>query len=133
MIIAIFWILTGCTLLGFYNALLLKDDKMPEDDPRNKQTETNWHYVGAALFLYLSLTAWVAWGIEYVFFSLSCFWTLFAGIVHKVGLNKPFFYVGTTAKTDRLLRQLFPQNPEKGSAILKLGTLIASLIFIIIN
>ncbi len=129
--LGIIWILTGVVLLGFYNGQLLLDDKTPEDDPKNKDIEKSWHFLGACIFLYLTITAWYVWGWEYIPFALSSFWTIFAAIVHKVGLNKPPFFVGTTAKTDKLIRRFFPENPEKGSAILKITTLILSLLAII--
>lgn len=127
----VIWILLGVVLLGFYNGQLLLDDKTPEDDPKNKNIEANWHFVGACIFLYLSITAWYVWGLEYIPFALSSFWVIFAAIVHKVGLNKPFFFVGTTAKTDKLIRWLFPKNPEMGCAILKITTLILSVLAVI--
>ena len=107
----VIWILIGATLMGLYNGLLLLDDKTLETDPKNKEIEESWHFVGATIFIYLTVTAWVFWGIEYIPFALSSFWVLFAGIVHKVGLKRPFFFVGTTAKTDILLIKLFPKNP----------------------
>lgn len=127
----IIWILIGVVLMGLYNGLLLLDNKTPENDPNNKDIKDAWHSVGAAIFIYLSTTAWFVWDIAYVPFALSSFWLLFAGIVHKIGLKKPFFYVGTTAKTDILLRKLFPKNPELGSAILKSTLLVMSLIILI--
>lgn len=129
-ILAIIWVLIGVSLLGFYNALLLLDDKTPEEDPKNKKIENKWHGVGAALFIFLSITAWYNWGYEYAPLMLSSFWCLFGGIVHKVGLRKPFFFVGTTAKTDKLIREIFKKNPETGSAILKIGVMILSLILL---
>ena len=128
--IGIIWILVGAILLGFYNGLLLLDDKLPESDPRNKDIEEGWHAIGAAIFLYLAITAWILYGWKYVPFTLSCFWCIFAGIVHKVGLNRPFFFVGTTAKTDQLLRKLSPKKSELASGILKIGMLLASIILI---
>ena len=127
----IFWVLMGAALMGWYNALLLLDDKTLETDERNKEIEEYWHGVGAGIFFYLSLTAMFVWGVEYVPFTLSSFWLLFAGIVHKVGLNKPFFFVGTTAKTDILLRKIFPKTPELGSAILKSTVFFLSLLLLI--
>lgn len=128
--IGITWTLLGAWLLGIYNALLIKDDKLPESDPKNKQLESDWHAIGACIFVYLTITAWIFFGAKYILFSLSCFWTLFAGTVHTMGLDKPFFFVGTTAKTDQLLRKLSPNKPELVSAILKLVTLGASLFLI---
>lgn len=129
-ILAILWVLIGVILLGVYNGLLLLDDRTPEDDPKNEKIQTQWHFVGATLFIFLSLTAWYYWGVKYSPLMLSSFWCLFAGIVHKVGLKKSFFFVGTTAKTDKFIRKIFKKNPERGSSILKIGAMILSFIFI---
>ena len=128
----IIWILLGVVLLGFYNGLLLLDDKTPEDDPKNKEIQNKWHFVGASIFLYLGATAWYVWGIQYIPFTLASFWMIFGGIVHRIGLNKPFFYVGTTAKTDILLRKVFSKDPELGSEILKTIAMVLSIALIII-
>lgn len=130
---ATLWILLGVTILGLYNGLMLLDDKTDENSERNPQIEQDWHIVGAALFLYLAFTFWYAIGIQYSLLAISSFWILFAGIVHKVGLNKPFFFVGTTAKSDRLLRKWFPKNPETASAILKISLFIVTLVITIIK
>lgn len=132
-LVAIAWILLGVILLGFYNGLLLLDDKTPEDDPKNKEIESEWHFLGAAIFLYLAATAWIFFGVKYIFFSLSSFWLIFSGIVHNVGLSKPIFYVGATAKTDKLIRKYFSKNPEMVSAILKVGFFIFSLLIIFLS
>ena len=129
--IGLIWSLIGVILLGFYNGLLLLDDKTSENDPSNKEIEEEWHIVGAAIFCYIAITAWMIWGIEYVPFVLSSFWTIFAGIVHVIGLKKQFFFVGTTAKTDILIRRVFPKNPEIGSAILKCLSMILSILLLI--
>jgi hypothetical protein len=81
--------------------------------------------------MYISCTAAFIWGLKYIPFALSCFWGIFAGIVHIVGLNKSFFFVGTTAKTDILIRKIFPKNPEIGSAILKCLSMVISILLII--
>ncbi len=126
----IIWILLGVILLGLYNGLLLLDDKTSEDDPKNNKIEKDWHLVGSLIFLYLSAIAWNVWGWEYIPFTLSSFWLIFAAIVHKVALNKSIFFVGTTAKTDKLIRKYFPNNPEKGAKILKCSAFILSLVFV---
>jgi len=129
--IPIIWILLGVILLGYYNGLLLLDNNTPEDDAKNKQIKNLWHLVGAIIFLYLSGTAWFIWGIKYVPFALSSFWGVYASIVQKIGLNKSPFFVGTTAKTDLLIRKIFSKNPELGSGILKSISLIISVLLII--
>lgn len=129
----IIWVLLGVCLLGFYNGLLLKDDKTPEESEENKKLENQWHLVGALVFIYLGITTYMMWGWEYIPLTLSSFWLIFGGIVHKIGLNKPFFFVGTSAKTDRLLRRFFPTNTEKKSAILKSVCFILSVLLIILK
>ena len=124
------WILAGVILLGAYNALLLLDDKTPESDASNSDLEKKWHAIGACIFVYIAATAWIFFGWQYAPFALSCFWCIFAGIVHVIALNKPFFFVGTTAKTDKLLRKLSPNKTELVSAILKLSCLILSTILL---
>lgn len=131
-ILAFLWIIVGVVLLGFYNGLLLLDDKTPEDDPSNKKIQDKWHFVGAAIFVYLAATASMVWGIQYAPLTLSLFWSLFAGIVHIVGLKKHFFFVGTTEITDILLRKVFKKDPTVGSAIVKSLAVIISLIIIYI-
>lgn len=130
--IGLVWTLIGVVLLGVYSGLLLLDDKTPESDSKNKEIEDKWHFFGAAIFCYIAATAWIIWGLVFVPFVLSAFWSIYAGIVHKVGLNKPFFFVGTTAKTDILIRKVFKKNPERGSAIFKILALVLSLFLILI-
>ena len=129
---SLIWIIIGVTILGFYNGLMLLDDKTSETDLSNKSIENKWHFVGVALFLYLSITTSIIWGWVYIPFTLSLFWGLFGGIVHKIGLKKSFFFVGNTAKTDILIRKLFKNNPELWSAILKILVMVLSIFLIII-
>lgn len=130
--LAFIWILIGVALLGVYNGLLILDDRTPENDSSNKEIEKGWHFIGAGIFLYLAVTACKMWGWPYIPLTLSLFWSLFAGLVHIIGLKKGFFFVGTTAKTDILLRKIFKKNPEVGSAILKALAVILSAILILI-
>jgi fatty acid desaturase len=131
-ILGTIWVLIGVVLLGLYNALLIKDARIPDGTPENDKVSAEWHEVGAGLFLYLAFTAFFAFGAKFIPLSLSAFWAIFAGIVHKVGLNKPFFFVGTTAKTDKLLQKWFPNKAEKASAILKISMLVVSIALIIL-
>ena len=130
-ILIISWLILGVVLIGLYNAYLLKDDKTPESDQINADLEKKWHFIGAGLFMYIGLTFWYVGSVFYIPLALSLFWLLFGGIVHKIGLNKPFFFVGTTAKTDKILRRLFKKNPERGSAILKISVFVLSLFLVL--
>jgi hypothetical protein len=127
--LAILWILIGVVLLALYNSYLLLDNKT--GTPENLKIKDRWHFIGATLFLYISLSASYFFGLKYLLFSLSLFYIIFAGIVHKVALNKPFFFVGTTAKTDILFRRLFPHNTELMSMIIKSSILIISMLLLL--
>jgi len=131
IILGIIFTLIGVILLGFYNALLLKEGRTLPDSPDISKISKQWHMVGAAIFLYISIAVGYSFGWKFIPFSLSCFLAIFAGIVHKLGLGKSFFFVGTTAKTDQLLQKWFPNNAEKGSAILKISMLVVSIALII--
>lgn len=130
MLGSILWVILGVVILGYYNALLLLDDRTPNSDPNNLKIKNNWHAVGASLFLYLAGTAWYMFGWKYAPFSLSCFWTLYAGIVNEIALKKSFFFVGTTAKTDRIIRWISPKRTEEASAIMKISALLGSILLI---
>lgn len=120
--------------LGVYSAYMLLDDKLPEEDPRNKMIEWTWHAVGAIVFAFLAYTFSRFIGWKYAFFVLSQFWLLFAGIIHTVALKKPFFFVGTTAATDKIIQRtavLVRLSPLLTSAILKITALILSVLIIL--
>lgn len=132
MIIGVIWILIGVILLGLYNGYLLLDNYTAEEDPKNISIKNKWHIIGSIIFLYISSTVWYLWGWKYIPFSLSCFWSIYAGIVHKIGLNRSFFFVGTTAGTDKIIRKISSKKPELVSSILKISLLILSVILLFI-
>ena len=134
---AIFWILVASLLLALYNAFLIMDGNFPANSPEpfltiKKKIKKAWHITGGIIMLFITITACSIWGIKYAPLCFSVFWLLFAGIVHKVGLMKSFFYVGTTAYSDNLLRKYFPNNPERASAVLKISVTLISLLIVFI-
>jgi hypothetical protein len=133
MLATTLWLTLGVVLLSLYNGLLLLDDKTPEDDVKNKKIETDWHIVGSLVFIYMGLSAWFTFGFWYFPLVISLFWVLFGGIVHFVGLNKPFFYVGKTAATDKLIRKFFKNKPEIFSGVVKILVTLISLALLIIK
>ncbi len=133
--------------IALYNAYLILDNRTPDDDPKNAYYQKMWHIFGACIFCLLAFTFQYSQSIllngHYVItsgwqvsaFVLSSFWLIFAGIVHFFALNKPIFYVGTTALTDRMIRsaaKFFKMEEEKMCAILKCSAFILSMIFAII-
>jgi hypothetical protein len=130
--LAIFWLLVGAVLLGLYNALLLKDARTDDNLPENAKVNKLWHLVGFGIMIYLTITSYFIWGVGYILFSWAVFWELFAGIVHTIGLNKPFFYVGTTDWSDQQIRKYFPEKSELASGIMKTTFLVISIIVAIL-
>lgn len=88
---------------------------------------TNWHRAQAAQQVFVLGAFGVLSGVWQVIpLGAALFWLLHDGIVNRIGLDRPFFYVGATAWIDRQLQRLF-KNPARGSAVLKIGLLVASL------
>jgi hypothetical protein len=130
MLGAILWVLIGVIFLALYNSFLLIDAWTSDLNPKDTIVKDYWHRVGAAIMLYLSGTAWYLFGFKFFIFMLVNFWVLFAGIVHVFALNRPFFYVGKTAKTDILFRKVFPENTFLYSGIIKSILYLFSLIYL---
>lgn len=133
--------------LGLYNGFLVADDKTDEADPRNSYLEKMWHLLGATVFCMLAFMAqtlhcYIEYGSYYLdkgwpiaLFTLSCFWLLFAGLVHRIGLNKPFFYVGEKAVTDRLIRKIASwvnRGEEETSALMKISFFGLTLVWVLL-
>lgn len=130
---AVLHILALFIALGLYGALLLKDDKLPEDHADNKRIEFWWHAAGAVVFVLLAYHFGEFFGWRYAPFCLACAWLLYAGIVHRIGLGKPFFFVGTTAVTDKAQQWIASKlrmNVRVFSCIVKSLALIISLYII---
>lgn len=120
----IMWmVLIFAILFGLYNSFLILDKKT--NDPKYSNY---WHSVGGLIFIYISIICFIYFGFWAAISSLMLFWVIFGGIVHILGLKKPFFYVGTTAKTDILFRKVFKKNTEFWSGLIKLISLVSSLI-----
>lgn len=130
MLGAILWVLVGVIFLALYNSFLLIDAWTSDINPDNKLIKDYWHSLGAVIMIYLSTTAWYLFGFKYFVFMMTNFWVLFGGIVHVFALNRPFFYVGTTAKTDKIFRKVFPKNTMFYSGLIKSILYLASLIFL---
>jgi hypothetical protein len=131
-------------LLGFYNAYLLADNRTADTASEDRRIKARWHFFGAAIHGCNALLGGFVFGWAWALFVLALFWGLYAGIVHKWGLEKPFFFVGSSAASDRLLwrlyfslgryrvARLFP-TMERFSATLKITTFVISLILLILG
>lgn len=130
--LGIVWLLVGAVLLGLYNALQLKDARTDDSLPENAKINKLWHLVGFGIMVYLTITSYFIWGPKFILFSWAVFWELFAGIVHIVGLKRPFFYVGTTDWSDKQIRRFFPVKYELASGIMKTTFFVIAILVAIL-
>lgn len=82
----------------------IKDDRTPNTEDLNKRYSEVWHATGGICRL---LTCWVigrAYGWDYCYMALVGTWIWFDGAINTWVLRKEWFYVGTTALTDRSIR-----------------------------
>lgn len=95
-----------------------------------------WHiWQGARQLLFISFAGVYLMSWKFVFLGMAIFWILHDGILNKVGLNKPFFFVGTTARIDIMMRRVaswMSMDILIFSMILKLIALIGFGIFFFI-
>lgn len=89
--------------------------------------KTRWHFwqaVEQGTFVVFATIFAGHWAV--FFFAASLFWLIHDGIVNIIGLDRKFFFVGTTAFFDKAFRWLFPGNPSAAMAAVKFGILAAS-------
>lgn len=117
------WIFKSVKSKGLFYAA----DMLTEPSEANKK----WHYWQA-----VQQTTFIGFATIYAdhfavaFIAASLFWLIHDGIVNIVGLDRKFFFVGTTAAIDRLF-QRFP-NPPLAQAVAKCSILALSILAFII-
>lgn len=130
--LAMIWLLVGAVLLGLYNGLQIKDARTDDNLPENAKINKQWHLVGFGIMVYLTITSYFIWGPAYILLSWAIFWEIFAGIVHVIGLKRPFFFVGTTVWSDKQIRKYFPVKYELASGIMKTTFLVIAILMAIL-
>jgi len=95
-------------------------------------TNTNWHRAQAIQQAgVIIVTAYLAGFWQVIPLGAGLFWLIHDGIVNRIGLERPFFFVGTTAWIDRQFQKT--GHPELFMGACKIGLIIAggasSLIF----
>jgi hypothetical protein len=104
-----------------------------------KQANKKWHaWQGAVQFAFFAsvfpaivMHPSIGNALVYVVMYMAFFWIVFDGLLNKIALEKPFFYVGKTATIDSFFQRL--PRPEIAMAIIKFAIFIASLIVYIIT
>lgn len=83
---------------------------------------TNWHRAQAAQqSAVILVTAYLSGCWQLVPLGAAMFWLIHDGIVNRVGLDRPFFFVGTTAWIDRQFQRF--AKPEPAMAVAKAALL----------
>jgi hypothetical protein len=130
------FIILFCLALAMYNSYLIEDSRIEDGTVQDRKSKRAWHCWGAVIFILLAGLGWYVGGWQWTLLTLSVFWLIFAGIVHAIALKKSFFYVGTTAVTDRMIRSMasfLNMKPVVLAAILKISAVVISVIFIILS
>jgi hypothetical protein len=93
---------------------------------RQVTANTKWHrWQAARQGLFITFCAWYCGQWAFLLLGAAAFWLVHDGVVNLVGLQRPFFYVGTTAAIDRFFQSL--PFPELAMAAAKVVALAAGL------
>ena len=118
------WIFKSVKSKGLFYAV----DMLTEPSNVNQK----WHFWQAVQqATFITLAAVYAESIQVAAICASLFWLIHDGIVNIVGLDRKFFFVGTTAAIDRLF-QRFP-TPPLAQAVAKCLILALSILAFIIS
>jgi hypothetical protein len=112
----IFWF-AACFLVAFPQGRLMPAIRRTPPGPEAKRQDTALHlWLLLAYFAPLALRpTWIDLGAALLVRAIA--FDMFLNL----GEGTPLFAVGSTATTDKLLRKIAPTNPERLSAILRVG------------
>ncbi len=69
---------------------------------RHKEYSKRWHFwKGFNNIIFFSLL-WFAFSRHIAFINVAFYWIFFDGLLNKMVLNRPFFYIGQTAFIDKI-------------------------------
>jgi hypothetical protein len=100
---------------------------------KNKEYSKKWHSwkaVNQGIFFFF---IFILFGVKILTVNIVFYWVFFDGFLNITVLNKPFFFVGTTAATDIRLTKIakfLRLSPSNLAAILKIILIITSIIFL---
>lgn len=93
---------------------------------RAADLNTNWHRAQAAQQSAVILaTAYLSGCWQIVPLGAALFWLIHDGIVNRIGLDRPFFFVGTTAWIDRQFQRF--KKPELAMGVAKAVLILAGV------
>lgn len=92
---------------------------------------TNWHRAQAAQQSAVILaTAYLTGSWPLIVLGAGAFWLVHDGIVNRIGLDRPFFFVGTTAWIDRQFQKT--GHPELFMGIAKIVAIVTGCVLFFI-
>lgn len=93
---------------------------------KSADMNTNWHRAQAAQQSAVILaTAYLSGCWQIVPLGAALFWLIHDGIVNRIGLDRPFFFVGTTAWIDRQFQRF--KKPELAMGVAKAVLILAGV------
>lgn len=111
---------------GFSDAYMFMDRPKAVDPAANRAWH-RWQFIRQGSFIAFAAYCAASWPM--LLLGASVFWILQDGIVNRVGLGKPFFYMGTTATIDKFFRRF--KNYELANAIAKFASLAIGILLTI--
>lgn len=94
--------------LGMYNGYVMRCDKDEDEIACYKGVSQSINLITIVAFTCLSLIVFsYTKSYALVFFSLATFLVFYDGVIHILGMRKPFFYVSNVLLSDKLIRALF--------------------------
>ena len=99
---------------------------------RSADLNTNWHRAQAAQqALVIGTVAYLAGHWSFMLLGAAIFWMLHDGIVNRVGLSRPWFFVGTTAWIDRQFQKF--RRPELLMGVAKVVSIAAGAVWLVLE
>jgi hypothetical protein len=93
-------IVTGVAALIIQMIYFIKDDRTPNESPRDKLIKKLWHFAGGAIHGWMYFVIADQYGAEWGLLMATCTWLLFDGFINTYALGKEFLYIGNTAFID---------------------------------
>lgn len=128
VIAAVAFIVSYAVLDGLADAFIFRDYKLKgklnfawkwvATMAQSADMNTNWHRAQAAQQAGVILVvAYLCGCWQIIVLGAALFWLIHDGIVNRIGLDRPFFFVGATAWIDRQFQRF--AKPELAMAVAK--------------
>lgn len=123
-------IVVGVLSLIVQMLYFIKDDRTPNDAPKDKPYKLKWHVAGGVLHGWMYYVIADSYGYPWGCLMAALTWFFFDGVVNAYALNKEFFFIGTTALIDRAQQstaKALRVDVRKLTAILKFSLILYAI------